>query len=959
MKPSIIQYLEEKTGEKLRQLPVSVDPADAIRNEHNLSYLLRDNTLVALNACGIEQLERLPFAAEECAALQYLNLSGNPHLGEVTFAVALPSLRSLDLSGCGLRGLTIPSGCMRLEKVWLQKNSLEALGFTGPCPHLVLLDVSRNKLERLHLPCGFASLAYLYLFESGVTELSVEKGNEGSTPLTGLEVLHLSGNRLKNVPAELVFSENLRALYLVGNTPKNIPGILLGEEGYFAESCLEDVRTWFTEIRDRPYGTNEAVKLMLLGNGNVGKSTLACALAHGRCDHNHDTTYGVVLETLAMGGIMYIVWDFGGQEVYHGTHRLFLASPALQVIVFDREREGRARDGRKEKDRVRDEETLPHPIEYWYETTKELSEKSRFLIVQNRRGEDDIEDEHVSSYARGRAKLIPLDAKTGEDVEDLIFYLNKEAQKLPDYGMVMPRSWLDVRQFFIDNLQREDNRKLLTKDEFDSLCTEHGVMDKSRPLLFTDLHHSGYLYSHAQLKDTIIADQRWALQAIYKPYDRETDKYDLYRDLQGKIRVKELFAAFGSGYKEEEKWLFLEFMTSCRLCFQLNDKPWRQQKDLNDVYVFTEFLPGEEPTEVAGFWRDNAREPHVLRYGLPWRNYPLIQSFIAALGRKTGISDIWHDGIHIRTPEGCFRVGLEHLQEQYFLMLSIEERAMAAWLLPILDELRTDHGGRGWEISPDGGSSFIAFDRDRWQGAGSKSSERMAFVQGDGKGKSLPERLEDKQQSLDRLVVLILAANPTDDHLSMMPEHSRIDQSLKERDIRGKIECFPEFGVTSEKFIKIIEKELPDFIHIIAHGKADHPDTKKGGGLVFHTGDYQKEIIVGAESLRKSFAIIKKKKPALGLVFLNACHSHRLAEDISRNGIYAIGIEGELVGEVALDLAGTMYAEYARCEDVPGAFWRMLKYCLPRKADIEDIVHLYYNGEKVVPANIWIAEGEM
>ena len=95
------------------------------------------------------------------------------------------------------------------------------------------------------------------------------------------------------------------------------------------------------------------------------------------------------------------------------------------------------------------------------------------------------------------------------------------------------------------------------------------------------------------------------------------------------------------------------------------------------------------------------------------------------------------------------------------------------------------------------------------------------------------------------------------------------------------------------------------------------------------------------------------------MVFLNACHSHRLAEDISRNGIYAIGIEGELVGEVALDLAGTMYAEYARCEDVPGAFWRMLKYCLPRKADIEDIVHLYYNGEKVVPANIWIAEGEM
>jgi GTPase SAR1 family protein len=30
------------------------------------------------------------------------------------------------------------------------------------------------------------------------------------------------------------------------------------------------------------------------------------------------------------------VWDFGGQEFYHATHRLFLSSNAVTLVLFDK-----------------------------------------------------------------------------------------------------------------------------------------------------------------------------------------------------------------------------------------------------------------------------------------------------------------------------------------------------------------------------------------------------------------------------------------------------------------------------------------------------------------------------------------------------------------------------------------------------------------------------------------------
>ena len=547
----------------LTDFPFLSDPALCHLKALNLS----ENKITSLQIPG------------QLSELELLDLSDNSELKELSFDGTMPQLKVLDISDSSLQALELPD-CPNLDKLDASRNKLETLSFSASYKKLNWLDLSGNKeLVELSLPAGFEALEFLHLSNGGLQHLTVE----GSLP--SLRVLDLKNNQIERLPADIILDSPLINLYAENNSPKNIPRIFLGGDS------LDEARTWFQELRDSPSAENQVVKLMLTGNGNVGKTTLMCALKSGVnrciCENDHSSTHGIQIGTWEQPDIQYNYWDFGGQEVYHGTHQLFLASEALQLIVFDPRTEKEARLNKRVKDRVRkDQLVFHHPIEYWYETAEELSSRSQFLIVQNKIGEFPKRDERVSAYAdRQDVTFLRLDAKTGKNVEDLVYYLKRRAVDLPDYRMVMPASWLRVRQFFINNLKKEKPERLITKSYFeDTLCKD--IASKSRELLFQYLHHSGFLYYHSNLGNQIIADQRWALDAIYKPLERSEDHFEDFReDLEGKIRVKRLFQEFGPDYSNEEKWLFLSFMESCKLCFKLNQEHNQGSKPFFQIFM--------------------------------------------------------------------------------------------------------------------------------------------------------------------------------------------------------------------------------------------------------------------------------------------------------------------------------------------------------------------------------------
>src|SRR4029077_17296135 len=82
------------------------------------------------------------------------------------------------------------------------------------------------------------------------------------------------------------------------------------------------------------------------------------------------------------------IWDFGGQDVYHGTHALFIRTRAIFLLVWTPERE---RSGEQVHDGIvfRD-----YPLAYWLHFLRHLGgSSSPVLMVQTR--SDYPEDEAV------------------------------------------------------------------------------------------------------------------------------------------------------------------------------------------------------------------------------------------------------------------------------------------------------------------------------------------------------------------------------------------------------------------------------------------------------------------------------------------------------------------------------------------------------------------------------------
>lgn len=864
---------------------------------------------------------------EHLQQLRLLHLADNKQLKTLAFTGSMPQLEEIDLSDSGIQKLQLPD-CPALQKLDVSRSKLQAFSFAAACPKLWWLDLSGNEaLQEVGIPNGFEVLKFLHFSGCNMERLQID----GALP--NLQVLDIKGNQLSQLPADVILDSPLETLYAKGNHPKNIPWIFLEEE-----NSLEEARTWFQELRDQPHEVNKTVKLMITGNGNVGKTTLMCALQSEAqrctCEQDHSSTDGIQIGVWKERGIRYNYWDFGGQEVYHGTHRLFLASEALQLIAFDPETEALAREQKPVPDRIRaEEETINHPLPYWYETAKQISPRSQFLVVQNKIDRFDEEDREVMRYAKThKLKTCTVDAKTGTDIEDIPHQLKKLVRQIPEYNMSMPASWLKVRQYFIDNMEAEKPERLVSKDFFYKVLCE-GIAEKSKALLLKYLHHAGYLYTHANLGDNIIADQRWALDAIYKPLERSQAHYKEFREQdRGKIRVWRLFEEFGAAYSEQEKWLFLSFMESCGLCFELNrTKGERDQRSLSDIYVFPEFLPLQEPEAVKAEWR-NQNDLVTLKYQMPWVDYSLVQAFICRLGRKAPLHDIWRNGINIRTGEGKFKIHLDYAHKQ--LLIQVQREASGKWLEPILKEFPKDIK---WQISEDGVSAFKPFDLEKFKRSG-LSRNVMPAEEGQ-KVVSLAKEIDDVYQDFDQEVMLLLAANPVSTQkLSYKDEHSDIVTELDDEQLVGRIKVSRIDDVNLITLNKQVDTKKPAIIHFVGHGE--------DGSIIFAGDSPRDSDELGAKDLKNIFQRIcqrYERGEQLKIVFLNACFSEPVAKAISSVGLYTLGTVNKVGSATARRVAMQFYWKYAQGRDVKQA----AEYALTTVTTTDPNFRLFKDGKEI------------
>ncbi|NQU22914.1 MAG: hypothetical protein HQ567_16680 [Candidatus Nealsonbacteria bacterium] len=175
--------------------------------------------------------------------------------------------------------------------------------------------------------------------------------------------------------------------------------------------------------------------MLLVGEGNVGKSSLVAALQGKPFVENRPTTHGIELGNLYVPHpdgdkeIRLTTWDFGGQEVYRITHQFFFSRGSFYMLVWQ-PREG----------------TQENAVEEWLQRIRlrVSQEEARVVLVathaDERRAELDISAlrDQFGEMVRG---FYRVDSKTGRGIRELKNAIAGETAALPHLRPAGDEHW--------------------------------------------------------------------------------------------------------------------------------------------------------------------------------------------------------------------------------------------------------------------------------------------------------------------------------------------------------------------------------------------------------------------------------------------------------------------------------------------------------------------------------------
>lgn len=560
----------------------------------------------------------------------------------------------------------ILSGTSITDLNGLQFSTTEQFGWPGG-----LVDLRLSDMEKLVALAPSWPVALRRLEIKNVTGLS----SLPNFPDT-LDYIDLQGlrgvERLPRIPA------SARTLFIHGAS-LNLPGVLYGEEN---ENKVKDVRG---EQQSKEFGVeyDHEVKVILLGNGRCGKTSLAKAII-GKEPFKKDesSTHGIKLWPLELPFIpldsagnddaanqkeakaSLNIWDFAGQDLYHNTHRLFFQVKAVFVIcVTDHgkgwdqasdEIESQAATQFDEEDRESD---------YWEDQVRSLmnrpgaNEPPPIIVVKTKVDRDMPKQEGRSIRGKedgDRTEVIRFSAATKEGVEDLKRRLSLDIAKV--LGTKQERQ-IGVQRKKVKDLlqQRKDafqvsktdgkqrrgdatnNKAYIRRSEFDEMVRSNSKspQDQEDPGVFLDrLHKSGFLfYSKEFAKDYVILDQRWVIDGIYTLFDRKKG-WPFLKISKGNFTLSDLNNWAWGGYPSSTQQLFLNFMQECGICFQTLTASESERGE--PVYTAPAAWPEEAKiASKAANFRNNALPnggPVVLRNQFLGRD--AVTQLIVKLGRK-------------------------------------------------------------------------------------------------------------------------------------------------------------------------------------------------------------------------------------------------------------------------------------------------------------------------------------
>ncbi len=299
------------------------------------------NTLGDLNLKNFQRFEEKQYTQSITVLNSYVRIvdcAGYEHL------------RSLILVSCGLKKLNL-AGLKSLELLDVRYNELDAIPESiKDCRNLKTLRLSHNRIKYIPREVG-ESHKKLNVIEA--THNEIRRVSSHIVTCTSLKCLELNHNELIELPIDIGLLQELQELIVdtnkLSNLPLSISALTKLRHIAFHHNPLtnipndfperpNEVREYLKSLQEDPV-ENKMVKLVLVGQEGVGKTTLLKALKRSMWilprAPSTTKTEGIEIKNIVLDDVTLRCFDCGGDVDFNETHNFFITQGALYLACFN------------------------------------------------------------------------------------------------------------------------------------------------------------------------------------------------------------------------------------------------------------------------------------------------------------------------------------------------------------------------------------------------------------------------------------------------------------------------------------------------------------------------------------------------------------------------------------------------------------------------------------------------
>lgn len=521
----LIEQLEKEIGINLKEIDFDKIEFGAIRG----FAIDEKGEVIGLNLNGIE-LEPLPISLSKFNNCRKLSLD-RTKIKDIYFLKNFNHLSTLYLRSNQITDISLLKDLSNLIDLDLRNNQITDICFLKDLNHLKTLGLRNNNIKDISFIQCFKNLASFDLCNNKIKELPesiVEMAIKVDSEWTGRGEICLYGNPIEKPPLEIVKKgrKATKAYFKSLRTGENIP-------------------------------LNE-VKVLLVGDGGVGKTSLMKRLLGQAFDGNEFQTHGININPWEVkhedDKIKVNLWDFGGQEIMHATHQFFLSRRSLYLLLLDGRKDGKP--------------------EYWLKHIESFGGNSPVMVVVNKIDENpgfEVNRKFLQEKYKSIKGFYRISCKTKEGIGPFVMALKKALSQVEILKTTWPNSWFNVKNR-LENMPEP----FISYKEYQEICSKAKIAEEScKDTLVDYLNDLGVIlhFKDFELEDTQVLEPRWVTEAVYKIINSR-----ILAENKGVLELKSLDKILEK--REGEKYYYsknkhryiVNLMQKFELCFRIDDE---------------------------------------------------------------------------------------------------------------------------------------------------------------------------------------------------------------------------------------------------------------------------------------------------------------------------------------------------------------------------------------------------